>query len=127
MIIINNDSVIKTKKDLSLFLEFMEGETYDENSSKVSKVIQDYLSEFFDRMDLINMSLHEKISEDLDAFAIVDFGPTVDYSKNQIKVFSKDENKKIKESERILFNGIVDRHLKGFKPLWDRFMDLDLD
>ena len=65
MIIINGDNVIETEKDLNLFLGFIDEEVYDEDSEKVAKTISEYLIDVFDRMKRVNISLNEKISEDL--------------------------------------------------------------
>ena len=66
MIIINGDNVIETEKDLNLFLGFIDNEVYDDDSAEVAKTISEYLIDVFDRMKRVNISLNEKISEDLE-------------------------------------------------------------
>ena len=107
MIIINGDNVIETEKDLNLFLGFIDEEVYDEDSEKVAKTISEFLIDVFDRMKRVNISLNEKISEDLVAYAIVDFEPTANFMETEVQVFSKDKNHKVKEKDKIIFDGIV--------------------
>lgn len=127
MIIINGDNVIETEKDLNLFLGFIDEEVYDEDSEKVAKTISEYLIDVFDRMKRVNISLNEKISEDLVAYAIVDFEPTANFMETEVQVFSKDKNHKVKEKDKIIFDGIVNLQFNGLKSLWDRFMELDIE
>ena len=127
MIIINRENIIQNKSDLLTFCDFMDQEVYDENSQKVNDAVQSYLLDVLQRMELVNMSLHERISEDLDAFAIVNFELTADFTKTEVQVFSKNKEIKPKKRDKIVFDGIVERYFKGLKSLWDRFMELDLD
>lgn len=127
MIIINGDNVIETEKDLNLFLGFIDDEVYDDDSAEVAKTISEYLIDVFDRMKRVNISLNEKISEDLVAYAIVDFEPTANFMETEVQVFSKDKNHKVKEKDKIIFDGIVNLQFNGLKSLWDRFMELDIE
>lgn len=127
MIIINGDNVIETEKDLNFFLGFIDEEVYDEDSEKVAKTISEYLIDVFDRMKRVNISLNEKISEDLVAYAIVDFEPTANFMETEVQVFSKDKKHKVKEKDKIIFDGIVNLQFNGLKSLWDRFMELDIE
>lgn len=127
MIIINGDNVIETEKDLNLFLGFIDNEVYDDDSAEVAKTISEYLIDVFDRMKRVNISLNEKISEDLVAYAIVDFEPTANFMETEVQVFSKDKNHKVKEKDKIIFDGIVNLQFNGLKSLWDRFMELDIE
>lgn len=126
MIIINKNNVIENKDDLLLFFDYMDNEVYDDNTTRINDTIQDFLEEVFDRTKLVNMSLHERISEDLVAYAIIEFDPAANYRETEVRLFSKTEDYKLKENDKLVFDGIVDRHFKGLKSLWDRFTELDI-
>lgn len=127
MIIINQENVIETEKDLNLFLSFIDGEVFDDNSAKITKAISEYLIDVFDRVKRINISVHNQISEDLNAYAIVDFELTANFMETEVQLFSKNEDFKVKERDKIIFDGIVNLQLNGLKSLWDRFCELDIE
>lgn len=127
MIIINQENVIETEKDLNLFLSFIDGEVFDDNSEKITKAISEYLIDVFDRVKRINISVHNQISEDLNAYAIVDFELTANFMETEVQLFSKNEDFKVKERDKIIFDGIVNLQFNGLKSLWDRFCELDIE
>ena len=127
MIIINQENVIETEKDLNLFLSFIDGEVFDDNSAKITKAISEYLIDVFDRVKRINISVHNQISEDLNAYAIVDFELTANFMETEVQLFSKNEDFKVKERDKIIFDGIVNLQFNGLKSLWDRFCELDIE
>ena len=47
--------------------------------------------------------------------------------ETEVQVFSKDKNHKVKEKDKIIFDGIVNLQFNGLKSLWDRFMELDIE
>lgn len=127
MIIINQENVIETEKDLNLFLSFIDGEVFDDNSEKITKAISEYLIDVFDRVKRINISVHNQISEDLNAYAIVDFELTANFMETEVQLFSKNEDFEVKERDKIIFDGIVNLQFNGLKSLWDRFCELDIE
>lgn len=127
MIIINQENVIETEKDLNLFLSFIDGEVFDDNSAKITKAISEYLIDVFDRVKRINISVHNQISEDLNAYAIVDFELTANFMETEVQLFSKNEDFEVKERDKIIFDGIVNLQFNGLKSLWDRFCELDIE
>lgn len=127
MIIINQENVIETEKDLNLFLTFIDEEVFDDNSEKITKAISEYLIDVFDRVKKINISVHNQISEDLNAYAIVDFELTANFMETEVQLFSKNEDFKVKERDKIIFDGIVNLQFNGLKSLWDRFCELDIE
>lgn len=127
MIIINQENVIETEKDLNLFLSFIDGEVFDDNSEKITKAISEYLIDVFDRVKKINISVHNQISEELNAYAIVDFELTTNFMETEVQLFSKNEDFKVKERDKIIFDGIVNLQFNGLKSLWDRFCELDIE
>lgn len=127
MIIINQENVIETEKDLNLFLSFIDGEVFDDNSEKITKAISEYLIDVFDRVKKINISVHNQISEELNAYAIVDFELTANFMETEVQLFSKNEDFKVKERDKIIFDGIVNLQFNGLKSLWDRFCELDIE
>ena len=127
MIIINQENVIETEKDLNLFLSFIDGEVFDDNSAKITKAISEYLIDVFDRVKKINISVHNQISEELNAYAIVDFELTANFMETEVQLFSKNEDFKVKERDKIIFDGIVNLQFNGLKSLWDRFCELDIE
>lgn len=127
MIIINQENVIETEKDLNLFLSFIDGEVFDDNSAKITKAISEYLIDVFDRVKRINISVHNQISEELNAYAIVDFELTANFMETEVQLFSKNEDFEVKERDKIIFDGIVNLQFNGLKSLWDRFCELDIE
>lgn len=127
MIIINQENVIETEKDLNLFLSFIDGEVFDDNSEKITKAISEYLIDVFDRVKRINISVHNQISEELNAYAIVDFELTANFMETEVQLFSKNEDFEVKERDKIIFDGIVNLQFNGLKSLWDRFCELDIE
>ena len=127
MIIINQENVIETEKDLNLFLSFIDGEVFDDNSAKITKAISEYLIDVFNRVKRINISVHNQISEELNAYAIVDFELTANFMETEVQLFSKNEDFKVKERDKIIFDGIVNLQFNGLKSLWDRFCELDIE
>ena len=127
MIILNDDNFIETEADLNLFVDFLQQETYDDNSEKVANMICDYLVDVFERMQRVNASIKSKVSPNLKAYAFVEFEPTTNFMQTNVQVFSTDENYEAKKRDEIVLDGIIKLHLNGLKSLWDRMMLLDFD
>ena len=71
--------------------------------------------------------MHNQISEELNAYAIVDFELTANFMETEVQLFSKNEDFKVKERDKIIFDGIVNLQFNGLKSLWDRFCELDIE
>lgn len=127
MIIINGENYIETEKDLNTFLKFLNDEVFDDNSEKIANAISEYLIDVFERMKKINIAIQEKISEELKAYAIVNFELTANFMETEVQAFSPNKDFKIKERDKIAFDGIINLYFNGLKSLWDRFMELDIE
>lgn len=127
MILVNDDILLQTTTDLNTFVEILKEQVYDEESMAVTDCMIDFLYDVWDRSDKLTQMMHKRINEYLYPVALIEIKETANLSKFDVIAVSKKEGFKPSKADQLAFDDFTNRYFGNMKPLYDRFIELNLE